>query len=163
MKRTKPTVLFAAAVVVSCLPTFSNDPPRWRVRSANEAELTSAVPTLDIEHQRKCTEQARAQFRHLGLARNPLAHFSDRYNERMKKCFIEIDVVTVGGNGGTDDFRSLGDARGREYADYVQSRANGSDPSQHSAAICEIDLGSGERMKCHSLHEFEQVVKDYMR
>jgi hypothetical protein len=114
-------------------------------------------------HQAECMKQARDEFRRDGWDSELHSHFVEHYNERLKICFVEINFSAIDGQGRLLVNRSLSDARGRDYADYVSASESGQKPSLTSSVFCEIVLSSGERMDCNSAGEFEAFVADYMK
>lgn len=112
-------------------------------------------------HQKQCKTAAHGQFRVAGLDSDPSASFASHYNERLKVCFIEYHDIFANGAGQTVVSRSLGDAEGREYADFVSIKNEGRE-SAASSVVCEIILPSGEELDCHSEQEFNEFIRSYM-
>lgn len=114
-----------------------------------------------IVHQKQCQAVGREQFGAAGLTDDPSASFVSHYNEHFKRCFIEYDDSFANGAGQTVVNRSLNDAAGREYADFVAIENGGGD-SRASAVLCEVILRSGEKLDCHSEQEFDAFVQNYL-
>src|SRR5579863_5390085 len=63
-------------------------------------ELSSKIKSnekqTNFDLQAKCADQARKEFVSYGWDKRPLTTFSNHYNERLNKCFIDIedDIAT---------------------------------------------------------------------
>lgn len=99
----------------------------------------------------------------LGWDNDPLAKVSMSYNRRTGTCLIEIafrivvdeDVVLVS--------RSLGNTEGREYANYIWSKADPTHLGELPAMHCQVILSSGEPLDCHSENEFDEIESSLMK
>jgi len=112
-------------------------------------------------HRKRCKAVARAQFAAAGLNNDAAASVVSHYSEHLKLCFIEYDDIFAGNAGQTVVNRSLDDAQGREYADFISIRNDAGD-SKETSVVCEIILRSGEKLDCHSEREFDAFVQNYL-
>jgi hypothetical protein len=96
----------------------------------------------------------------LGWINDPRANVKLRYNERTKRCVVEITLRVVRDGQIVMLSRSVGNAEGREYAHFIWKAAESEEPS---GIFCEVFLPSGEEMDCHSESEFEEVVSSLSR
>jgi hypothetical protein len=107
-------------------------------------------------------DDPRGHLARLGWNNDPLAKVRMSYNKRTRTCLIEIafrivvdeDVVLVS--------RSLGNTEGREYANYIWSKADPAHPGELSAMYCQVILSSGEQLDCHSESEFDEIESSLM-
>jgi len=121
-----------------------------------------SLPVIHVDDDKRCADQAREQFHRAGWDLDPHASFSHRYNDAMQRCFIEFDLVIADGNGRADLMRSIADAEGRDYADYVQVIRRDDKQTDVSPTVCEVFLPSGEEMDCSSQQQFNEFIKGYM-
>lgn len=162
MKRLLAALLVVAAASVGCFFYGRNAVPAKSVDIGRQQTAASAPRPITIDNQNRCAEQAREAFRRDGWDLARFTDLSDHYNERLKRCFIEIDVIITNGKDSADFIRSFGDAEGREYGVYAQVIKRGTDPSETSPTTCEVTLPSGEEMECHSLEQFDEFVGGYI-
>jgi len=122
----------------------------------HETAVRAAAASVPASHdrQQQCSSQAREQFARFGWRSNPGAFFVSHYNDRLRRCFIELQNVGASSTDAAHVEKSLGDAQGREYGAYV---SNGD-----RSPLCEVALSSGETMDCHSSYEFDAWAKDFM-
>jgi hypothetical protein len=119
------------------------------------------VPSLDL--QEKCAKQALAEFKLEGGDDKPGGSFLSHYDGKLKKCFAE----TL--DGGVDKIlhkayvnRSVTDAfEGRIYAQYYWVNLKDLKYWEVAPSTCKVTLpASGEQRNCHSLDEFDSLVKE---
>jgi hypothetical protein len=127
-------------------------------RPAAAALQASFVPAGD---RQSCAKQARQQFEDTGWNTDSRAHYIDHYNERWKTCFVEVEKMGVTGKGWTYVYKTVGDAEGREYADYMWGAYDTS--ADVPPSICRVILSSGEEIECHSSYEFDELAKEFMQ
>lgn len=111
--------------------------------------------------QKQCKAAARSQFHLAGLDIDPLATFTSQYNKRLKRCFIEYDAALANSSGQIIVNRSLADAKGMDYADFIAIKNSGTG-SAATPIFCEIILQSGEPLDCRSEQEFNEFIRDYI-
>jgi hypothetical protein len=161
MRNSLTCVVLAVVSSVGWL-SFPQDASPLRMLDLVQQQGSATQPLSDASHQSECTKQAREEFHRDGWDSESNTHFIQHYNERLKRCFVEIEFSGPNGQGGLSINKSLGDAQGRDFADYVATVDAGQEPSS-TPPLCEITLSSGERMDCHSEAEFDAIVADYMK
>jgi hypothetical protein len=123
--------------------------------------LESMSPNV-IDHQRQCVRDAREHIHRLGWDDDPLAHITQHYNERLKRCFIEIDTVSANTRAGAVFSYQLGDTNGREYANFTSTEPASAVSANSPLPMCEMTMSSGDTVECNSFDEFEEFVRSYM-
>jgi hypothetical protein len=114
------------------------------------AKVESMSKTASLDLQERCAKQAREEFLKLGWARQEAASFMNHYNQKLNKCFMEVEKTDEKG-----EWKSVFDAfEGKVYGLFGQGA--------HGGTMCNVTLPSGERRICHSSDEFDALVKQYM-
>lgn len=147
-------------------------------QSASVQELRRQVAQLDkklleptatpnkssgtLDEQRKCAEQARKDFKDWGYTENrKLADFVSHYDSTADKCFMQIKYTYGSEPIWTE--RAVFDAfEGKVYARYVWHTEKDKKYWEVSPVHCEVSLGSGDKVQCHSETEFDDEIKRYM-
>jgi hypothetical protein len=117
-----------------------------------------------LELQEKCARQARQDFIQLGWDKDPLASFSNHYNERLNKCFMllaDTDYKTAA----PDVFHNkhLEDAfEGKVFGEYSWKSQKDKGYWDVPPLECTVTLPSGEQKLCHASEEFDDLIKAYM-
>ena len=118
--------------------------------------------TLDL--QEKCARQAQEAFKRDGFEGEKGALFSNHYNEKLNKCFVQIessDWKTAPGTVFTN--KVLSDAfEGKVYAEYMWHSDKVKKYWEVPPLQCSVTLLSGEEKSCRSSDEFDALVKVYM-
>jgi hypothetical protein len=128
----------------------------------HRASVALSASFIATDDRQNCASKARQQFTVSGWDGDPRAGYTDHYNQRMKTCFVQIDKSGVTAQGWTYVYKTVGDAEGREYADYMWGADNAKASADVPPSICEVILSSGEEMECRSAREFDELVKNYM-
>jgi hypothetical protein len=138
-----------------------------QARGGAAPKLASRLASLSApatpDRQGICTQRARDATEHTARANEPRAFFTNYYNERLNKCFIEIENIGLGNAGEIYVNKSLADANGVEYAAYLGFSKRAKESWDVPPSICEIYLSSGEQTECHSSDEFDELVTDYIK
>jgi hypothetical protein len=128
------------------------------------SRLASLSATTSPDPREMCAQRARQETNHAGRANEPRAFFTNYYDERLNRCFIEIENIGVSNKaGGVFINKSLTDADGVEYAAYLAFSKRAKESWDVPPSICEIYLSSGEETECHSADEFDELVTDYIK
>lgn len=159
---TRGRALFLPFIAVAAGGVFCGQGAAPGKRAEVGLRHPESLPVIHVDAKRRCAEQAREQFRRAGWDLDPRASFSHRYNAALQRCFIEFDLVIADGKGRADLMRSIADAEGRDYADYVQVIRRDDKPTDVSPTVCEVFLPSGEEMDCTSQEQFNEFIKGYM-
>lgn len=162
MKGALAVISLIAAVMAVCIFYGRNITPAKPVDVTHGSQARQNAVTINIDHQKKCTEKARDEFRRAGWDHNRLAKFFAHYSETLNRCFIEFDLIIADAGGDADVIRSLSDAEGREYGTFAEATSQGGRQSGTSPTICEVALSSGEEIECSSLEQFNEYTKGYM-
>jgi hypothetical protein len=128
------------------------------------AKLESLNKAASIEMQQKCAQQSKAEFNRSGFDKDDTANFTNHYNAKLNKCFVEMFsmkshrtpyVPTV--------YRSVSDAfEGKTYGEYMWINDLGKKYWEVKPFVCKVTLLSGEDKYCESDREFEELIKVYM-
>ena len=166
MKNILIVLLFGAVVALSLLAytqhgTLSRE--RDQVRQLN-AKLEATPKTASLDLQERCATQARREFNELGWNKYQMADFSNHYNVRLNKCFMEItNTDTRSAKPQILTSKSLSDAfEGKVYGSYVWSTQKGKKYWEVPPLECTVTLLSGDEKVCHSSDEFNELVKQFM-
>ncbi len=106
--------------------------------------------TASLDLQERCAKQAHEEFLNLGWKKHEGAVFANHYNQKLNKCFMQVENSDVMGT-----WTTVSDAfEGKVYAVL----------GLHGDQIkkCSVTLPSGEEKICHSSDEFDALVKQYM-
>jgi hypothetical protein len=119
-----------------------------QVQQLNE-KLESTSKATALELQEKCAKQAREGFKLLGWDKHETASFSNHYNAKLNKCFLQIEDTNT-----EMTWDTVSDAfEGKVYA-VLGLHGDG-------VRKCSVTLPSEEKT-CHSKEEFSALVKQYM-
>jgi len=115
--------------------------------------------TTDLDLQQKCARQAGEAFSHDFLAslagKDPLTNFTNHYNSKLGKCFVLININVITARKTMSETKFLSDAfEGKSYGVYGREGDN--------VTSCEVTLPTGEKRRCHSSTEFEDLINVYM-
>jgi len=125
-------------------------------------ELSSKIKSnekqMNLDLQAKCADQSRKEFVSNGWDKRPLTTFSNHYNERLNKCFIEIEDDGVNGTS-----RVVSDAfEGKVYGNYMWFSKKGKKYWEVPPIMCKVTMPAGEEKLCNSSDEFDALLKPYM-
>jgi hypothetical protein len=157
-----PITAYATTVMASLVYSDTSSLPTPTQHSHQEAMTLRSLPPDVIDHQRQCISDAREHIHRMGSDNDALAHVTQHYNERLKRCFIEIDTVLANTEAGVVVSYQLGDTSGREYADFTSVEPTSAVSANRSSPMCEMIMSSGDVFECNSFDEFEEFVRNYM-
>ncbi len=125
-----------------------------------KAKLDSLSKATDFDLQGKCAKQALDVWKAGGWDRKKAATYSNHYNEKLKKCFLQIETTTEE-SGADVTFETVMDAfESKGYAEFIWKVDHKSGDSK--SMRCSAILPSGEAITCTSPEEFDALVKQYM-
>ena len=165
MRSTTTIVLLVVSVGILSLLLYSQTAAlreqRRQVQELN-AKLESKTASLDL--QEKCAKQAHEAFKINGFEKDETSAFSNHYNEKLNKCFVQIeshDAKTISGT--IYENKTISDAfEGKVYAQYAWHSDKVKKYWEVPPSLCKVTLLSGEERICHSSDEFDALVKQYM-
>jgi hypothetical protein len=160
MRRPLRWLMVLGLASAACISYDENALPHKQDRQALQDKALRAEGV--IARGQECSKEGREEFRRLGWNREPRSHFIAHYNERLKKCFVEVEFTDEDSRGRLHVYRSLGDTLGREYANYIWIGKTGAQSSRSPPAICEAVLTSGEVMGCDSMSAFNEIAGRFM-
>jgi hypothetical protein len=124
------------------------------------AKLHATTEIASIELQGKCAKQAQeflSKFITFDLVETR-AHF----NEGSNTCFVETRTVKFD-FGKRNESGVLQDAvEGKDYGSYIFVSERNNPDLAVAPVVCKVMLPSGEKKTCHSIKEFDALVKPYM-
>ncbi len=161
----KNTAIFVLVICVAALGyLFHSQNTTLAAQQHQIKELNAKVETransTSMELQERCSKQAREQYNAEGWREEPMASYTNHYNDKLNKCFLLIQNTALPKtkNELVVRMRVLVDAfEGKTYAEF---------PSVGSRAMPDICNGTsptGEEKRCHSDSEFDDLVKLYMQ
>jgi hypothetical protein len=137
-----------------------------KVRELNAKLESNSTPAVSLELQEKCARQAREEFKHEGLEGKQTANFSNHYNPKLGKCFVEVEYTDFKTPGGIFVSRTVVDAfEGKVYASYMWNNNTKKKYWEVPPLKCSVTLLSGEEKLCNSEdgpEGFNAQVKQYM-
>jgi len=162
MRNIAIVLLVIAVAVLGLYAYHQRDAPRQQqgqLQKLNE-KLHATTNIASIEPQERCAKQAQeflSQFITFDLVETR-AHFNEGFN----KCFVETRTVRFD-SGNRSESGVLQDAvEGRDYGSYIFISERNKADLAVPPVVCKVMLPSGERKTCHSLEEFDALVKQYM-
>jgi hypothetical protein len=157
-------------VVVAALTVFTSsqksalrqEQERVRQLNAKLEEATSKSALFDREE--KCAKQARDNFRSDGWEKHAMAVFTNHFNSKFNKCYMEIQDTDSKSTPGTIiTSTTLSDAfEGKVYGTYIWASDKTKKYWQVPPLECDVTLPNGEKKVCHSSDEFDNLIKVYM-
>ena len=124
------------------------------------AKLHSTTNIASIETQERCMKQAQ-EFLSQFITRD-LVETRTHFNEGFNKCFVETRTVRFD-SGDRSESVVLQDAvEGRDYASYIFISDRNKSDLAVPPGVCKVMLPSGEMETCHSIEEFNALIKQYM-
>lgn len=162
MKNSAIALLLISVVALGLLLYRQTVALREQRRQVQElhAKLDSLSKAAGFDLQAKCADQALLAWKAGGWDRKKLATYSNHYNEKLKKCFMQIETTTEESGADvtfetvTDPFESKG------YAEFIWKVDHKSGDSK--SMRCSAILPSGETIACTSPEEFDELIKQYM-
>ncbi len=152
----KNTALILLAILVGVLSlllysrTAALRDQRRQVQELNR-KLDSLSRTTSFDLQERCAKQADQEFSNLGWKKHEGAVLANHYNQKLNKCFMQVENSDVMGT-----WITISDAfEGKVYA---VMGLHGDEVKK-----CSVTLLSGEEKTCHAPNEFDALVKEYMQ
>ena len=142
-------------------------------QSNNIKELQSEVRRLNAkladdskadEAQRRCAAQAGKVFDAARYPKSDFAAFTSHYAAKLDKCMIRVlhtDAQSAQGKMIWLYVNVLDASDGRQYGTYTWHTLTSRKFLIVPPATCEVTLPTGEQKTCHSVDEFEGLVKVY--
>ena len=128
-----------------------------------KVELASNRDTLEL--QSKCAKQAQEEFNSEGWSKDALAGFTNHYNAKLNKCFIQVDSTDpkTAGDGTIFTSTTVSDAFvGKVYGEYNWKSDKVKKYWEVAPFMCKVTSPSGQETFCHSDDEFKTAMKQYM-
>lgn len=127
------------------------------------AKLQAGIKAANLDLQEKCAKQAHFAFKLRDFQREHAAGFTNHYNEKLNKCFVEIQHLDDKLSPGTlYIFKTASDAfEDRVFGQYSWRSEKGKKRSEVPPFLCQVTLPSGETKTCGSLDEFDALIKSY--
>ena len=128
------------------------------------AKLESLPKTISFDLQERCARQATQEYKRQGYATHQMADFTNHYNSKLNKCFMQIqDTDSNSVRGTIITSKQLSDAfEGKVYGNYIWNTEKNKKFWEVPPLECTVTLPSGEQTICHSSEEFDSLVKQYM-
>jgi hypothetical protein len=125
------------------------------------AKLAATIQAVNLDAQAKCAQQSRAEFDAQAWPKTSMASFTNHYNQKLNKCFME--TVTTPSDLKPyvpTSFRTVADAfEGKVYADYFWRNATNKKYWEVAPTECKVTTLTGETVFCKSTEEYEQLIK----
>jgi hypothetical protein len=118
-----------------------------------DSKLVAASTTTTIDLQEKCARQSREEYRSDGWEKRSMAGFTNHFNTRMNKCFMEIqDTDTTSSPGTVITSKTLSDAfEGKVYGTYIWSTDKKKKYWEVPPLECDVILPSGEKKSANQM------------
>ena len=145
-----------------------------RTQSNNIVDLQREIRDLNAklagrskadEAQEKCAEQARRVFDASGYSKNEFSAYASHYSAKLDKCMMRIlhtDAQTSRGKAIWAYINVLDAFESKQYGTYAWRTETSKKFVVVPPDTCEVTLPTGEQETCHSMGEFEDLVKVYM-
>ncbi len=128
---------------------------------AAKLEAMQKASTLDA--QAKCAQQARVEFNAQGWSKSDMATFTNHYNQKLNKCFMETVVVHQSEPFVPNTYRTVIDAfEGKVYTDYFWENTEGKKYWEVAPFECKVTTVAGEEVRCKTAEEYEALIKQFM-
>ena len=145
-----------------------------RTQSNNILDLQGDIRDLNArlaerskadEVQAKCAEQARKVFNDSQYSKREFAAYENHYTAKLDKCVMRVlhtDAHTTRGKLIWTYLNVLDAFEGKQYGTYAWYSETNKKYLVVPPFTCEVTLPTGEQKTCHSMDEFEELVKVYM-
>lgn len=132
--------------------------------SAQVSDSGQKVKNVSLDLQEKCAVGAREAFKRDGWEGTEGAMFSNHYDEKLNKCFVQVEHTDIKTSPGTEVVsKVVSDAfEGKVYATYMWRSDKVKKYWEVPPLQCSVMLPSGEDKTCRSSGEFDTLVKQYM-
>ncbi len=135
-------------------------------RDSRELNARLAEKSKADEVRAKCVEQSRKVFDESGYSKSEFATYENHYAARLDKCMMRVlhtDAQTGRGKAIWIYIKLLDPFEGKQYGTYSwHTETNKKKYLVAPPFTCEVTLPTGEQQTCHSMDEFEELVKPYM-
>jgi hypothetical protein len=130
----------------------------FAILAALGGEDTHAAAKTD--EQRHCTDAARAKYAATGRTNDPQSHFTEHYNEGLKKCFMLIESTSTLGDDVAIFKTLINVSDGRQFGLWAKL-GEGSDETAN--VRCTVTMLSGDEEPCFTEEQFRLLIKRYMQ
>jgi hypothetical protein len=135
-------------------------------RDTRELNARLAEGSKADEVQAKCAERSRRVFDEAGYSKSEFATYENHYAAKLDKCVMRVlrtDAQTARGKAIWIYINVLDPFDGKQYGTYSwHTETNKKKYLVAPPFTCEVTLPAGELRTCHSMDEFEDLVKPYM-
>jgi hypothetical protein len=145
-----PFVVLVAGCYTDRLAKLEKDNQELQAQLKQQQQKAT---TLDL--QEKCSKQAAAAFTTFGYKEADHASYTNHYNVRVNKCFIE--TYNMGPRGVEERVYDAFELQNYGVIAWLSNGKASDDPWP-----CQVTIPSGEMKMCHSFAEFDDLVKPYM-
>jgi len=144
-----------------------------RTQSSNIRELQNELGVLNAkladraksdELEARCAGRAGKVFDAAGYARSEFAVYTSHYNAELDKCVIRVlhtDTQNAREKMIWAYVNVLDASDSKQYGTYAWHTVTSKKFLIVPPATCEVTLPTGEQKTCHSMDEFEELVKVY--
>src|SRR5258708_20839246 len=147
MKNTIMALLVLTVVILTVFLRSNMTELRKDQRQLDELKqkVESMSKTVSLDVQERCAKQAFEEFKRQGYAKHQYADFSNHYNSKLNKCFMQIQDVDSGTVKGTIiTSKQLTDAfEGKIYGNYVCGTLKGKRYWEVPPVVCLVTKPSG--------------------
>lgn len=163
MKLTIALLGIALIILIGIMRTQSNNIQELQgeVRQLN-AKLAEGARADEV--QRACAAQAGKVFDAAGYPKSDFAAYASHYAAKLDKCMMRVlhtDAQSARGKMIWLYVNVLDASDGRQYGTYTWHTLSSKKFLIVPPATCEVTLPTGEQKTCHSMDEFEELVKVY--
>jgi hypothetical protein len=168
MNKLLPALFLICIVVLGVIVHLHSVALREQRRELQELSArveSNSTPTVSLDLQEKCAKQAHEEFKHEGLEGKPLAEFSDHYNPKLGKCFVEVDYTDAKSNQMFVSRTVMDAFEGRVYASYIWNNSSKKKYWEVPPIKCSVTMLSAEERTCSSdsgPDGFDALIKQYM-
>ena len=164
MKETVIFLLLVAAVALGWYARSREDAFRAEKHHSQELQfkLDRLPQNAPLDLQEKCARQAKAVFESQGWKKNDLAGYTNHYNMKANKCFMEVTNQDIK-QSRTSTFRTVSDAfEGKTYAEYFWQSDKDKKYWEVAPFLCRVTPLGGKQGYCKTTDEFDELIKQFM-
>lgn len=128
-------------------------------------KVAEAPQNGTIDQQAACSKQADLVLKDGGWKPENMALNTNHYNPKMNQCFVEIDSTDAASiKGKVSNSKVLSDAfENKVYGSYVWISQEGKKYWEVKPMECWVLSKSGEKQRCESDDEFNELAKQYLQ
>jgi hypothetical protein len=130
------------------------------------AKLEAVSKKTNLDLQERCAKQSHTQFLADGNEQDLFTGYTNHYNAKLDKCFMEVTSSAGSGTGKTyvpSIYRTVYDAyEGKVYAQYYWRNATGKKLWEVPPMDCKVTSLTGDEKVCQTTEEYETLIKQYM-